>query len=71
MNRTIYLCVYRFEDVDNSFIKETEIESVHDLSLGGFWVNEYFEYTKVSDAAYWIPVSKVLCVKKLTEVESI
>ena len=47
------------------FIKETEIESILDLDKG-FWVNEDYEFTRISNASYWIPASQVLCVKKKT-----
>jgi hypothetical protein len=67
MRETYYVCVYRFEDKELRFIKETEIQTIYDLDIGkGFWVNEDFEYTKLSDNVFWIPTSQVLCVKKKT-----
>ena len=66
---SVLVCVYRFEDQELSFIKETSYEnwayraSISDFS-NGFWVNENFEFTKESDNMYWIPPSRILCIKK-------
>lgn len=65
MRETYYVCVYRYEDRELRFIKETEIESILDLDKG-FWVDEDYEFTRISNATYWIPASQVLCVKKKT-----
>ena len=65
MREHYYVCVYRFEDRELRFLKETEISAIYDVTEG-FWVNEDYEFTKKSDNAFWIPASQVLCVKKKT-----
>ena len=65
----ILICVYRFEDQELSFIKETVyVGGPYNASISdfdhGFWVDENYEFTKMGDNKYWIPPSKILCIRK-------
>jgi len=59
----VLICVYRFQDAELNFIKETEIPGIFHVT-NGFWVNEEYEYTPLIDSKYWIPVSQILQIRK-------
>jgi len=52
-------CIFEFQDGTN---KSTDIECITDV-IAGFWINKDREFTRNSDAAYWIPAARVFYVK--------
>lgn len=45
---------------------KSEIASIGDV-IDGFWVNDKYQVTRLSDCRFWIPPSRILYVEKITE----
>lgn len=61
MQETYYECVFKFEGEKY----RTEGDRL-DRFTEGFWVDQWWDYTNGSDAAYWIPPSKIQYLEKKT-----
>ena len=68
----MYRIFFRFywppgETPEHSFYFDTE-RGPHDF-MGGFWIDENYEFTNGSDCKYWIPSSQVFLVEKLHPIK--
>jgi hypothetical protein len=64
-----YICHYQFTKNETKLCvnEKYATSGIFDFSEG-FWVNEQFEFTKSSDAKYWIPPCRIYYIEKV-EVE--
>lgn len=61
-----YYVWYKFYDryADMTRKQFVVADAIWDVE-GGFWINDQNQFTKGSDAAWWIPPSAILIVEKV------
>lgn len=58
----MYECKFTFQSSMFTVFSEDGIGAF----CNGFWIDQSFNFTKLSDGVYWIPPSVILFVKKRT-----
>ena len=60
MSYKTYVCVFNYDGLT------IRTESVGGIAMfeDGFWINEDLEFTKLSDAAHWIPPGQIKYITK-------
>lgn len=61
-----YIChFYSPHILSQDFVAQAESDGGISDFKDGFWLNPYNKFTKGSDAKYWVPPSRILCIEKV------
>lgn len=55
---------YRCHFYLNRIIKMTKVPCIADAK-DGFWINDHYQFTKLSDCRFWIPPGQILYIEKM------